>query len=406
MADILTGDAIASLFFDVAALLKRYEAYWRLHPMGIKTLPWQPALNAQLTSLTLAELSALDQSPQLQAACFRHFFPALFELPLFWHADNAATPVTWPFWLSNGIAGRKLEQIQQFCQFLPASDLPILEWCAGKGHLGRLLAAAGTPSVTSIEWQPALCQDGEQLAQRFGLQQRFVQADVLSPAGQAVLTPAQQVVALHACGELHLALLRSASQIGCQQLHLSPCCYHLISHDTYVPLSRIAQASDLALTRQELKLAVQGQVTAGERIARLREIEVSWRLAYDALRAHISGESAYQPLPSLPKHWFSGAFTDFIQFAAAQQHLVLPTDIDFESYHQQGQQAYLRLQQLDAVRHLFRRPLELYLVLDRALFLQQQGYEVSVRAFCDYELTPRNLCLHATLAANASITAC
>ena len=50
---------------------------------------------------------------------------------------------------------------------------------------------------------------------------------------------------------------------------------------------------------------------------------------------------------------------------------------------------------MELVRHLFRRPLELWLVLDRALFLQEQGYQVELSQFCARELTPRNILIHA-----------
>ena len=50
---------------------------------------------------------------------------------------------------------------------------------------------------------------------------------------------------------------------------------------------------------------------------------------------------------------------------------------------------------MELVRHLFRRPLELWLVLDRALFLQEQGYRVELREFCPRHLTPRNILIHA-----------
>lgn len=396
-ATVLNGATITPLFAQVTELLLRYQAYWQLQPMSLTVLPWQAALNQQLEQLTLPELSTLDQSPSLQQAQFQTFFPDLFQLPLFWQASHTGALPEWPFWLSNGIAGRKLEQIKQFCQLLPDSTLPVLEWCAGKGHLGRLVAAAGERAVTSIEWQQTLCTAGEQLAQRFNLPQGFICTDVLSPAGQAALAPAQQVLALHACGELHMQLLRAASVVGCRQLQVSPCCYHLIASEQYQPMSLVARQTRLQLSRQDLKLAVQGQVTAGERVARLRQTEVSWRLAYDALRAELTGEQIYQPLPSLPKHWFSGHFADFIQFAAATQQLSLPATIDMAVILQRGQHAYLRLQRIDAVRHLFRRPLELYLLLDRALYLQQQGYQVKLQAFCDYQLTPRNFLLQAEL---------
>jgi hypothetical protein len=43
------------------------------------------------------------------------------------------------------------------------------------------------------------------------------------------------------------------------------------------------------------------------------------------------------------------------------------------------------------VRFLFRRPLEIWLALDRALLLQEQGYAVQLGTFCAPHVTPRNL---------------
>lgn len=400
----LSAAAIPALLKQVADVLKRYRHYWQFSPMECGALPWQAELNAQLHGLSLDELATIDQSPALQLAHFGDFFPELTRLPLFWQAaSQAASVAKTPFWLSNGINGRKLEQIQQFCHFIPQSNLPVLEWCAGKGHLGRLHAAAAKAQVTSVEWQAVLCAEGQQLAQQFQLPQRFVQADVLSAEAETLLQAKQQVLALHACGQLHLRLLEVATQVGTAALQLVPCCYHLIPHQQYQPLSSLAQRTGLTLSRQDLKMAVQGQVTAGERIARLRQTEVTWRLAYDMLRQNLTGISQYQPLPSLAKHWFSGHFADFVAHAAALQQLELPELPDLTPFLTKGAERYMLQQRLDAVRHLFRRPLELYLVLDRAVFLQEQGYQVQLFAFCDYQLTPRNFCLHATRAVNPSI---
>jgi hypothetical protein len=47
------------------------------------------------------------------------------------------------------------------------------------------------------------------------------------------------------------------------------------------------------------------------------------------------------------------------------------------------------------VRLKFQPYLERWLLLDRAVFLQEQGYEVSLKAFCERELTPRNTLINA-----------
>ncbi|MNF11686.1 hypothetical protein D3C80_2129510 [compost metagenome] len=51
------------------------------------------------------------------------------------------------------------------------------------------------------------------------------------------------------------------------------------------------------------------------------------------------------------------------------------------------------MRNLELPRSLFRRPLELWLLLDRALFLEEQGYQVMLGSFCQAQLTPRNILL-------------
>ncbi|MBC8786914.1 SAM-dependent methyltransferase, partial [Pseudomonas fluorescens] len=56
-----------------------------------------------------------------------------------------------------------------------------------------------------------------------------------------------------------------------------------------------------------------------------------------------------------------------------------------------GWRRLAHVRNLELVRALFRRPLEMWLVLDRALFLADQGYNVEIGSFCEPTLTPRNL---------------
>lgn len=390
----MSSDLLA-MFLAVNRVLQQYQHYWRHVAFSCQDFPWQnSALNEFLWQLPDAQINEIDQSAILQRQYFSAFFPELFEILVPEMISGTGLPV--PFWLSKGIGGRKLEQIDAFFQVLPSTTMPVLEWCAGKGHLGRLLSFQRGNSVVSVEFQSQLCTDGQQLADKYQLPQTMIQADVLQ-SGSDLLLPQQQVLALHACGQLHVHLLQQASHHRCQQLHVVPCCYHLIPEQVYQPLSDIALQQNLYLQQHELKLAVQGQITAGARVEKLRETEVSWRLAYQLLRADVTGDAVYKPFKSVSKHWFSGEFVDFAHWAAAEQALVLPAMVDWQHYLQRGAE-YMRLtKRIELIRHLFRRPLELWLVLDRALFLQQAGYQVSVKQFCDDQVTPRNLIIQAEL---------
>ena len=66
----------------------------------------------------------------------------------------------------------------------------------------------------------------------------------------------------------------------------------------------------------------------------------------------------------------------FAGWAAAQHQLSLPPKVDWPHYLQRAAQRLALVQRIELVRHLFRRPLELWLALDKALYLQQHGYRV------------------------------
>ncbi len=392
---------LSEQFLQLDLVLAQYQQYWRFSPFHLTALPWADTrLGEHLRQLTPAEIERLDQDEVHRRSSFSEFFPEVsqsspFELAT--ASSETSTSVELPFWFSRDIKGRKLEQIQAFATEMQQSNLPLLEWCSGKGHLGRWICFSLEREVTSLEWQQALCEDGEQQAKKLKLAQGFIQTDVLSDDAAKHLKTQQQVVALHACGDLHTRLLQLASQQGTVQLDLVPCCYHLIASEQYQALSTLAQQSRLGLlSRDELKLAVQAQVTAGERVTRLRRTEVMWRLAYQELYQELNNLQDYRPLASVAKHWFSGEFSAFAHWAAEQHQWQIPADTNWDYYLQLGRQRHLLVQKMQLVRSLFRPLLEQWLVLDRALFLQQQGYQVQVKQFCDYQLTPRNLMISAS----------
>lgn len=385
----------AAQFVTLSPVLQQYQSYWQLSAFQCTALPFASAkLNTALQQLDFTAVAALEANPAALQQFFAGYFPELFTLPDVPAAVAQQSVPDVPFWLSNGIGGRKMQQIDALCAQLPANALPVVEWCAGKGHLGRMLAQRYQVPVISIEWQQSLCDAGSALAAQYQLPQKFLCADVLQQPLDQILAPAQQVVALHACGQLHIRLLQQAVAQGCQSIQLVPCCYHLIPQLQYQPLSTLAQQHNLQLSKADLKLVVQGQVTAGARIEKLRSTEVLWRLAYDEYRADISG-TPYQPLASVPKHWFSGDFAAFAAWAGAQHGLAVPADFDCASYLARGSKRLELVKRIELVQHLFRRPLELWLALDKVLFLEQHGYKVKLQQLCDAQITPRNLLLQA-----------
>ncbi len=384
----------SNLFIVLDTLLQQHRPLWQFQPMLAEwPAELDPALSSLLQSFSLEDCVRIDASPALQQQFFQCWFPQLFAaLPLLpQEAAEPAQPL--PFWLSTDISGRKWQQITRLAACIGQPGRPVLEWCAGKGHLGKVMSYLYQVPVTSLEWQQSLCDAGQQRAAQLGLKQQFVCVDVLKQPVASYLQSQQQLLALHACGDLHRVAAREAAGAGCQALALVPCCYHLQQAALYQPLSGLAQQSPLKLTKADLRLAVQQSCTGGERVARLSQTEMLWRQLWRVWRRQQG--LGYQPLRSVSKHWFSGDLADFLAFAGAEHQLAPPEAGLVTVLLQQAEQALLQQRQLELVQHLFRRPLELWLVADLALYLQQQGYQVQLSELCAASLTPRNLLLQA-----------
>ena len=327
----LHGAQLRQRFAELDEFLVAGQPLWRAKPFTESVMSWEgthPELARWLRGRSLEQADAAHNRPELLDAPAP--FPALAaraaalaevgELP-------AASVTQPPAAFAVDVPGRKWQQIDAFASRLdfrePARHW--LDWCAGKGHLGRRLAHAGTP-LTCLEYDAALVADGQRLSGRLGLAAQHVQQDVLAADVRARLAAEHTPVALHACGELHLRLLELASATGCRQLAVAPCCYNRIAAAHYRPLSQAAQASALQLSRDDLRLPLAETVTAGARVRRQRDHSMARRLAFDLLQRELRGVDAYLPVPSLPPAWLDKPFAAYCRELAALKELPAPAE--------------------------------------------------------------------------------
>ncbi|MFJ3052135.1 methyltransferase [Pseudomonas nitroreducens] len=394
----LTGPDLLQRFLALDAFLLEHQALWRPKPFTVLELPWEhdhPELATWLRSRSLEDADAVHNAPeQLDAPAP---FPTLAAVSakLSVVGELPATPVgKLPNLLTVDVPGRKWQQIEAFASCLDFTEAPQqwLDWCAGKGHLGRLLARDGKP-LLSLEFDGALVEDGQRLSDRLQLQARHRQQDVLAPNAHEHLQAGHTAVALHACGDLHVRLLQLASSHGCRQLAVAPCCYNRIDSAHYQPLSNAAKSSRLRLSLEDLRLPQAATVTAGARVRRQRDASMARRLAFDLLQREVRDSDDYLPVPPVSPIWLDKPFADYCRDLAALKDLDLPAVVNWLHLEARGWQRLAQVRNLELVRGLFRRPMELWLLLDRALFLEEQGYRATLGAFCATRMTPRNLLL-------------
>lgn len=394
-SDTLTDTTLEPTFSRLGDLLDRLGWLWRPAPFHQAWPDWcrrLPELPPRLLALTDDEVERLAADDTALRGLLAGSIPESAELE-----SLSAVPVVEGVFppgtsrLAWGVPGRKQDQIEAFAAAVGQPRAPVLEWCAGKGHLGRLLASRWNVPVASLEIDAQLCADGGHLASRAGVDQSFLCADALAP-GTAGHLQGRHGVALHACGDLHLALLRGAVEQGAKALDLAPCCYYRTAQPVYQPMN---SGMGPVLSRDELHLPVTETATAGRGERRRRDRGMAWKLGFLALRDDLAPELAGRTFKAVPGSWLALDFPDFCLRLAAREGVVPPPGLDLAAYAAQGWRRQREVARLGLVRLAFRRALEVWLVLDRALYLRRAGYQVRVAQFCPRSTTPRNLLISA-----------
>ncbi len=371
---------------------------WHPQPLKVLPAPWEqahPDVSAWARGLSPELLEAWEFRPWLAPGA-----PALIGALHRAATELAALPahpireLPWCPEDTRWVQRRKWGQLTRFAGTVvprlgPATH--VLDWCSGKGHLARALARWSGKSVVGVERQPRLVSEGNRLAERRRLPVTLRRGDVLDPA--AVLPPVDSgaLVALHACGPLTDAALAHAHTGGARLAAVSPCCLHAVGKGPYRPRSEAGRASGLGLVQSDLYLSMGEERVAPPRLKRRRRTELAWRSGVQLLLQQRCGKTGWTPLKSQPSRVWDTSFAAFARSLDGFEGLRIPEDVDWGVYEARGWARSRLARALGVVRGLFRRPLEVWVALDRAQALAERGWRVEVGTFCVADVTPRNV---------------
>ena len=172
------------------------------------------------------------------------------------------------------------------------------------------------------------------------------------------------------------------------------CCYHKLT-DQY-NLSLQAKKTGLSLTKNSLNLATRGysfQTFDGlKRKFQIRTYRYGLHLYLFSLGHHDFIPTGRTNLADYEK--------SFAEYASIYAKNLIGTKSDAELFFQnESTQSHIKdIIAVDIIRGLLGRVIEAYLIVDRALFLQNHGYQVKVTELFDRKLSPRSLAIEAHLA--------
>jgi Methyltransferase domain len=391
---------IRERFEALDAWLTEMEPVWSHRPFVALPAPWEPDhtdVSAWLRSLTPEQVRSYDDAPATLAdgpLGMRHWVQRGHELTALPDAARHATPVLPVRW-KRSVPGRKCAQVAAFAGALAgwqeAAPARFIDWCAGKGHLGRALGLLRNVPITFVEKQPRLAKLALERAEAEGVSARAEVADVLT---SPLALQGDALVALHACGALSDRAIELA-RTTVPSLALAPCCFHFHPGRQQVARSQRGQSSSLHIAPQQLRFATAEEVGAPARRRLGRAREEAFRLALDLLLRERSGEDRYHHVRTVPRPWVRAPFGDWARRVAAHAELTLPAQFDATRIEAAGWRRARIARAMDLARVPFRRCLELWYLYDRALWLEESGYSVRLSQMCERRITPRNVVLFA-----------
>lgn len=204
----------------------------------------------------------------------------------------------------------------------------------------------------------------------------------------------RMVVGLHSCGKLGTDVLKVASRKEYEHIALASCCYHKLNGAYNISI--LAQACGMRLSENSLHLAARCY-----RFEDLQEFENKlmvrkYRYGLHLLR-YKRGEKAFASIGNTKLSDYRASFYDYVKKYSDVTGL---SRDEVEAFYRSGdvQDKINEIILVDIIRAMFGRVIETYLVLDRALFLQERGYNVKIVEAFERRLSPRNLLLCCSLA--------
>ncbi len=360
---------------------------------------------AFLLSLDDAELDAIEARghdapwPERAPAELRAMLEAVREvcaLPALEGPGGAPRPAR------RGETPRKRDQVEAFGRLvtpLAGRSTRVVDVGAGHGHLTRDIAERVSLPVVGLERDVALAGRARTISSASPMTApAFAVRDVLRDG--LALSPGDCVTGLHACGELGDVMVTSVARCPGASLALVGCCLQKRRQASRRPLSPAPHLTDALSDALELPRSVLGlsNLSAGDDgveatradnlAARERRLALNRLLSAggESLRfgAEIEGmnrRTAHRGLPLLAQRAF------------ALRGRPAPSRAAIDEAAGWARAEHRRARRLSVPRALLARALEVYVLLDRALYLEDHGLAVTIGTLFPASVSPRNLAL-------------
>lgn len=197
------------------------------------------------------------------------------------------------------------------------------------------------------------------------------------------------LLGLHTCGDLAVHLIKAFSITDNKSFLNFGCCYHKLSQKN-INLSKLAKNDPLTLSHHALTMAAKSYKELTKKEFEQREMVKNYRYTLHLFMTKIL-KKGFMTLGNAKKNDYQASFAFYAKKYLPELKNV--SDKELNQFYTEKQSEIEYIKNLGIIRSTLARVIELYIILDRAIFLSEQNHQVKVLEVFDNKISPRNLAI-------------
>lgn len=401
---------------EIIDFLKDYQRIWQneimlMYPEPLDGYPvdWLEELNsiddkALMIRLERKEVQGLLKNPsllkfysQIEALCQLPQAPKLPDIP--------ATNATWLFMIPKKIY--EIKQLGPLINHVYQNDgiKKIVDIGGGIGLLAQTMNNVYHHRVVSVDLDPVMQETGRTRHEKnakgpYKVEYQNIKVSADDLRFTELLNKETLTLGLHTCGNLANDQVKASVKASAKSLINLGCCYHKLFPETQ-NISAFAQsrADKLVMSQFALTLASRAHRKMEEKDYDLKEKVKLYRYSIHFLLHDEYGMKKIATLGNSPPRLYDESFGVYALDNLKRIGIeIRHSEEELNAYFNDPARQDLISKMLVAglIRNAFGRLLELYIQLDRVIYLEEKNYRVELLEVFEEPVSPRNLAILAT----------
>lgn len=270
----------------------------------------------------------------------------------------------------------------------------VCDFGGGVGNLAHFLEDNLNMKATVFEKNIKLIEKGKEKLQRFNPNIKFVHADINQHSSSLTMN-SKLAIGLHTCGNFANNMFKVCIHNKTSKIINFGCCYSKITNDEY-NVSALSD-SDISFNLRALSTATLSFEPVPLEMYRFRIQIMDYKYSFYHWLYKTHGILEFVSMSNARRSLYSKSFYEFTM-EKLETHfpdLKSPTELEINDFYksENNQNLLKYFKAYYAIARYIGKLIEAYIILDRALYLEDNGYNVELVKVFDPKLSPRNIAI-------------